>query len=1045
MTTTVTTNAANLMKPPELLAKARLYWPMFFNDENDDDISPSHKRFHWIAQFVDVFLNPKKAPHLVQDLDWMSQRVVQFNYSDFCAALSTSSSDVFGFFVKFIRTEPEATVTIVSFSLSLIREIHHYPRLDGMPPPTSREIPPIRARFVDITPHNSLREVGAVTRDMMMTMRGNVTRVSSVRPLIKHMIFQCTRCGKEMWQRFEYGKFDVPVKCDASCGKGGGGGGGGGGGVDKFTPLYESAIAVDYQKIKLQELEGDLSDAGRIPRSLDCELFGDLIDSTVPGDVVTISGILRALEIDVAAGKGSKGQSIFSVFLDVHSITTHRVDDRETAAYEASIEGAGQNSISMPSTPSFFSQQSQQLMTPRNLVLGQIAPQTAISGGARGGGGSNTGGGGGASSTIVGKVQFSERDRALVDKIKRRSDTLSLIIASCVPSIVGNETVKLGMLLGLFGGSRKAGDPLISRGQASTSSLSSSSSMVVQQHKERFNQSYSSKASTSHHHNNDVVMFDQAVATKSGQFNDEEEESVKASLRAASTKPKKTAVSVRSDPHVLIVGDPGMGKSQMLRAISSLAPRGVYVSGQSASTAGLTVTVVTEKGTGDSTLEAGALVLSDQGICAIDEFDKMKQEHHALLEAMEQQRVSVAKAGIVSSLHARASVMAAANPQGGHYDRSKTISENLKMSSALLSRFDLVFILLDKSDARRDAQLTDHVMSSMGGVGGGGGEALGGGQPRRGKKGKGQGGSGRDSIDAGNDDSNKWWSEGKQRMDDDADGGARGTGRGSGVAEEADDDARAHQMGQYHHRLAAKFTQDNLDAITGDADDPFNASNRFGISGDLAIDDLGGGGGGPRRSALETRLKRGVASVPPEELLPVSALRKYVAYARRHCNPQLLPEAGVVLCEFYKELRLKHGSDEGMPITTRQLESLLRLSEARAKIELAEFVTRDHALDVVELMRDSLFDAAMDEVGNFNFGRFSGGMSQSKAVSAFVALVKKKAQQTGTKIFSREELVALCLSSGVAQAANKSAADIISIANEHSYLLKRAGGYSLAN
>ena len=251
-------------------------------------------------------------------------------------------------------------------------------------------------------------------------------------------------------------------------------------------------------------------------------------------------------------------------------------------------------------------------------------------------------------------------------------------------------------------------------------------------------------------------------------------------------------------------------------------------------------------------------------------------------------------------------------------------------------------------------------------------------------------------------------------------------------------------MGQYHHRLAAKFTQDNLDSITGDADDPFNASVRFGISGDLAIDDLGGVGG-PRRSALETRLKRGVASVPPEELLPVSALRKYVAYARRHCNPQLLPEAGVVLCEFYKELRLKHGSDEGMPITTRQLESLLRLSEARAKIELAEFVTRDHALDVVELMRDSLFDAAMDEVGNFDFGRFSGGMSQSKAVSAFVALVKKKAQQSGTKIFSREELVALCLSSGVAQAANKSAADIISIANEHSYLLKRAGGYSLAN
>ena len=95
----------------------------------------------------------------------------------------------------------------------------------------------------------------------------------------------------------------------------------------------------------------------------------------------------------------------------------------------------------------------------------------------------------------------------------------------------------------------------------------------------------------------------------------------------------------------------------------------------------------------------------------------MKTEHHALLEAMEQQRVSVAKAGILSSLSARASVMAAANPSGGHYDRSKTIAENLKMSAALLSRFDLVFILLDKSDTRRDAQLTDHVLASMSGVG----------------------------------------------------------------------------------------------------------------------------------------------------------------------------------------------------------------------------------------------------------------------------------------------------------------------------------------
>jgi hypothetical protein len=110
------------------------------------------------------------------------------------------------------------------------------------------------------------------------------------------------------------------------------------------------------------------------------------------------------------------------------------------------------------------------------------------------------------------------------------------------------------------------------------------------------------------------------------------------------------------------------------------------------------------------------------------------------------------------------------------------------------------------------------------------------------------------------------------------------------------------------------------------------------------------------------------------------------AYARRHCNPQLLPEAGVVLCEFYKELRLKHGSDEGMPITTRQLESLLRLSEARAKIELAEFVTRDHALDVV--VRDGLDDAPGEAGENSAGGSVTGtaGAAVSRAASSALNL-----------------------------------------------------------
>ena len=128
-----------------------------------------------------------------------------------------------------------------------------------------------------------------------------------------------------------------------------------------------------------------------------------------------------------------------------------------------------------------------------------------------------------------------------------------------------------------------------------------------------------------------------------------------------------------------MVGDPGLGKSQMLLSCASVAPRGVFVTGNSTTASGLTVTLSRESGN-DFSLEAGALVLADQGCCCIDEFDKMSSQHQALLECMEQQAVSIAKSGVVASLPARAAVLAAANPNGGHYNRAKTVSENLKMN-----------------------------------------------------------------------------------------------------------------------------------------------------------------------------------------------------------------------------------------------------------------------------------------------------------------------------------------------------------------------------
>eukprot|EP00088_Acartia_fossae_P071254 TRINITY_DN9747_c0_g1_i5.p1 TRINITY_DN9747_c0_g1~~TRINITY_DN9747_c0_g1_i5.p1 ORF type:complete len:360 (-),score=68.71 TRINITY_DN9747_c0_g1_i5:7-984(-) len=314
----------------------------------------------------------------------------------------------------------------------------------------------------------------------------------------------------------------------------------------------------------------------------------------------------------------------------------------------------------------------------------------------------------------------------------------------------------------------------------------------------------------------------------------------------------------------------------------------------------------------------------------------MSTQHQALLEAMEQQCISVAKAGIVCSLPTRTAILAAANPVGGHYNRAKTVSENVKLNPALLSRFDLVFILLDKPDTVIDSLLSDHVMHL-----------------HSKKKSK--------SSDIRSNNSLKRSSEEALNLAE---------GDGTGLS------------------LEARLTARPGDGI---ADDP----------------------------------------VPP----PI--LRKYIAHARKTVSPKLTKDACSVIKEFYLDLRKNHQSHDGTPITTRQLESMKRLTEARAKLELREEATEQDARDVVELMKLSLADTMTDEFGNFDLNRshMGSGMSQRNAAKRLISALQREGHRMSKNTFHLDEIRNIAKMS---QIPVEKMFDLISSLNNQGFLIKKS-------